>query len=466
MHAADDSTALPERPLPQDWSPRRLLLWAVSGQLLLLPVGAGHLFVWGGRFAAVLNLVAAAGLALATLVSGVALARCVRQAGSLDLRFLFRGGALLALLAFLVPPFLSSDVFDYVARGRVEVLGHNPYVTSVADLRGDPGMLDYPERARWPAWVMPYGPVQALLQRLCALLPSAWLAAYLWKALTTLAHFCASWLLFRAMLRTLNERDARRGLVLWLWNPWLLLELCGAGHNDALSNLLLAAMVAGLATGRIGVATTGYGFALLVKHGSALFGPLLLAHALWHGRLRSFLAGTAIVLAAVLGSWWIYFRAPGSLDFLWRQADVAHTSVASFLAAAVDPLAGQVFMVLALLASLALLLIGCRRARDAGAFGGWGILAGVAFIAGLPNFAPWYHLWWLPLFALCSAPVLPRVVELLAWLGPFSYLVYVGTRSYGFGHRLWQFALAGAWPVLLLLLEARALVAGKRSDAA
>jgi hypothetical protein len=356
-------------------------------------------------------------------------------------------------------------VFDYVARGRVEVLGHNPYVTSVADLSGDPGLLDYAVRARWREWVMPYGPLHALLQRLCATLPSAWAAVYAWKALTTLSHIGASWLLFRAMQRTLGERDARRGLVLWLWNPWLLLELCAGGHNDALSTLLFAAMVAGLANGRIGAATMGYGFGLLVKHGTALYGPLQLAHALGRRRLLPFLAGTAIVLAALLGSWCIYFRAPGSLDFLGRQIDVAHTSIASFLTAFVDPLAGRIFIWLALLASLLLLVLGCRRASRLDALGGWGMLAGVAFVVGLPNFAPWYHLWWLPLFALCSAPVLPRIIELLAWVGPFSYLVYLVTRGYGVGHRLWQFALTAAWPILLLLLESRRLVEEERRGA-
>lgn len=451
-------TAPPDKPLPGDWPRSRLLGWAVAGQLVLLPVAVRHLFFWGGDLAPVLHVAEAVGLVLATLLSGVAFGRCVRQASSLDLSFLLRGAALLTALALLVPPFLSSDVFDYVARGRVEALGHNPYLVSVHELAADPAMAAHAERAQWPQWVMPYGPLAAAAQWLAAQFPSPWVGVYCWKLLSALAHLGAGWLLFSAMRRLWGDRDARRGLVLWLWNPWLLLENVGSAHNDAVQALLLAAMVAGVASGRAAGATASYGASVLWKHGSAPLGPLLLAWAFWQKKLRGFAAGVAVVAAATLLAWAWYFRAPGALEFLTRQAGVEAASIPAMARWLLGDGANTVVAAVGGLLTLAVLAFGCRRARDAVSLGPWGVLAMAVFLLlAVPNFAPWYHLWWLPLFALCNAPVVARVVELLGWMGMFSYLVFVGTRTLGTAHQVWQFALAGLWPLGLLLMEWRRL---------
>jgi len=75
----------------------------------------------------------------------------------------------------------------------------------------------------------------------------------------------------------------------------------------------------------------------------------------------------------------------------------------------------------------------------------------------MPNFSPWYQLWWLPLMALAQAPVLDRIVELLAWTGPLYYLVRVSTHAFGLVHETWGLCVAGLWPAGLALLEWRAL---------
>ncbi|HLQ36942.1 MAG TPA: hypothetical protein VK348_04015, partial [Planctomycetota bacterium] len=344
---------------------------------------------------------------------------------------------------------------------------HDPYTTTVSSLATDPRMAEFAKLGRWNGWVMPYGPVSALLQWLFAAIPSPWVGAYLWKLLMAAAHVATAWFVF-ATLRTLgDERDARRGFVLWLWNPWLLLESCGSGHNDALQTLLLAMMCAALAQGRVAQATAGYGYSLLVKHGSAPLGPLLLGHAILTRRAKPFAVGVLVTLVAVLASWFVWFREPGALDFLARQSAVDRASVSSFAAALFGEAMRQPVQVFGLLLTLLVLAQGFLRAKDPTSIGRWSILAMAVFVlVAVPNFAPWYHYWWLPLFALGQLPVLARVIELLAWVGPFSYLVWVTTRSLGIGHQAWQFLLAGLWPFLLLLLDWRSLAGMKKKSVA
>lgn len=452
-------TKPPDLPLPSDWSPGRLRALSVLAWLLLLAIALRHRFVWGGEFWWLLHAGEGLGLVAFTTVAGLAFAQTIRQASSLPRSFLFGTGIALTLLATLAPPFLSSDIFDYLARGRVEVLGYNPYTTTAQTLAADPRMAPYVAdgTAEWTTWVMPYGPIAARLQWLLAHFESPWVGVYLWKVLGALAHVAAGWLLYLA-LRKHGDRDAQRGLVLWLWNPWLLLENCNSAHNDALQALLLAAMIAGLAHAKAAAATTSFGLSVLTKHGSAPFGPLLLAHAIRTRQVGGFAIGLVASATVAVGAWWIYFREPAALDFLTRQADVARSSASALLAMVLGDWAGKVVVGLGGLAMLALLVLGWRRADEPTMVGRFGVLLLTAFVcACVPNFAPWYHLWWLPLFALANHPTINRAVELLAWVGPFSYLVYVSTRSFGIGHQLWQFALAGLWPVLLLFLDWRGI---------
>jgi hypothetical protein len=457
---APETPAAPvtDLPLPGDWPRRKLVRWSVAGQLLLLPVGVRHLWVWGGDLAPVLHALSATLLVTSVLLSGTAFSRCARQASSLDRRFLFRTGALLCLLAMLVPPFLSTDVFDYVARGRVEYLGHDPYATTVVELSQDPGMAGFLDHTNYPGHVSPYGPLTAPLQRLVASLPWALAGVWLWKLLMALAFLGAGWLIANTVQRLHNERDANRALVLWLWNPWLLLECCGSGHNDTLNAFLLAATCAGVATGTGLGASATYGFGLLVKHGNALLGPLLLCWSIATKKLRGFLAGTGIALAAAAGLVLCYFLIADPLRFLKEQAEVSGTSLPALCDRLFGGNAGMVAGGAGLVLALAVMAFGCRRTKDAVSFGQWGVLTMATFLLLVPRlFSPWYHLWWLPLFSLCTAAIVPRVVELLGWLGPLSYLVFVATRTLGPVDQVWQFTLACGWPLVLLLLEWRHL---------
>lgn len=446
-------------PLPGDWSNQRLLGLALGAHALMLLLALRHRFVWGGAFAPVLHGLEALGLIAFTMLAGISFHRAVRQASSLDLGFVQAGGAALAALAALAPPFLSSDVFDYVARGYVAVLGHNPYITTVDSVLQEPGMAPFAALAQWPKHVMPYGPISAVLQWFTALCSSPWLAVYAWKLLCVLAHIATASILLRTLRLLGSERDARRGYVLWLWNPWILLECCGSAHNEAFVALGLAATGLALARGNFFGTALSYGAMILVKHGSAPLSLLLLVTSIWQKRRVAFLAGAATTLvAALLCALWLWSE-PTGLDWIANQRNVARGSLGSLLGPVVGSATAMIGLVLLLLINLA----GVKHCKDATAFGRYGVLGMTVFVLFLvPNFAPWYQLWWLPLFALTQLPLLTRVLELLAWTGPFSYLVVAATHGFGTVHEVWALLLTGIWPALLILLDWRNLTGIQR----
>jgi hypothetical protein len=390
-------TAIVDLPLPGDWPRRRLLLLAAAAQVLWLLLALRHLFVTGHPIEALLNALEGVGLVVAVVAAGTAYARTVRQASSLDLRFLWRGGALLTALAVLVPPFLSSDVWDYVARGYVTVLGHNPWTTTVVDVQSmhDVGQAIAPfsKRAEWPAFKMPYGPISALLQWLAALLGAPWPAVYAWKALAGAAHLGAAALVLKTARAVGSERDARRCLVLWLWNPWLLLESCGSAHNESFVALGVAATALLVARNRAFGSALAFGGAVLVKHGCAPLCVPLLAQAVWRQRRVQFLAGTLVVLAVVDACYWLWWSGPLGVDWISDQLDIGRGSLASLSGAWLGHWASRVVRTAGLASVAAVTLLAVVRSRDAQTFTRLGALTMIAFVTVfMPNFSPWYHL--------------------------------------------------------------------------
>jgi hypothetical protein len=456
-------TANIDLPLPGDWPRQRLLRQSALAHALLLGVALRDMFVTGHPFETPLNLFEGLVFVAAIVLAGGAFARVVRQASSLDLRFLWRGGVLLALLAGLAPPFLSTDVWDYVARGYVSVLGHNPYTTTVASLKDQPGVAAFALHAEWPAYPMPYGPISALLQWLVALLGAPWTAVYAWKALTVLAHLATAALVLRIARAVGSERDARRAFVLWSWNPWLLLESCGSAHNESFVALAVAATCLAVVKNRFFAGALAFGAAVLVKHGCAPLSLPLLVQAVWRKQRLPFLLGTGVVLLAVAWSWAHWWTGPGGFDWFFDQRLIARGSVASHAHEWFGPWASRATRTLGWLALAATAGLSISRARDPQSFARYGALAMGIFVAGcMHNFSPWYQLWWLPLFALAQAPVLERVVELLAWTGPLYYTVRVSTHAFGLVHESWGLLVAGLWPAVLALVEWRALTGVER----
>lgn len=446
---------------------RRLALLACAAQAALLLCAVRHRFFWGGGMAEWLHLAETAGLLAATAIGGHAYVRALRAAELATQRSWAAAAVAIAAIATLAPPFLSNDIWDYLARGRVQALGENPYTTTVASMRGDAAMAAFAARANWPEWAMPYGPLAALLQSLVARIDDPWVGAYAWKGLAAIAHLATAALLADSARRAAGEDSARRAFVAWAWNPWLLLESCGSGHNDAFLALGIAAACAALARGAHGISAVGYGAGMLVKHASPALAPLLLATAVRQRRLAPFAIGAACVGFAIAASYAIWWSAPGGLDWLTKQVAVSRGSLSAIFT---EHLGGSVGMAAAW-AGTALfalvLVVAATRARDFASCCGAGAIATLALVLfSMPNFAPWYHMWWLPLgVAAATAPFL-RPVVMLAFAGPASYAVFTATHAFGPAHEAFAFVVAGLLPGAAALGASRALLSSRRGPSA
>lgn len=195
---------------------------------------------------------------------------------------------------FFMPGLFTTDVFSYAMYGRIGgVYGFNPYFAVPGDFEGD----------RLVEWIHPiwhfapsvYGPLWVNL--------SAWLSAATWgwtsvdqvlayKAVVNLAHLANVGLTW-ALLGQFQPKTRVAGLLLFAWNPLLLFEFAGNGHNDALMLTFLLLGLLLLARGRPEWGVLGLGLSVWVKYATALVAPLYLA--VWARRSPT-LAGKARML--------------------------------------------------------------------------------------------------------------------------------------------------------------------------
>src|SRR5262249_20224402 len=203
---------------------------------------------------------------------------------------------------------------------------------------------------------------------LVALSGRPWPAVYAWKALTVLAHLGTAALVLRIARAVGSERDARRAFVLWLWNPWLLLESCGSAHNESFVALGIAATSLAVVKSRFFAGALAFGAAVLVKHGCAPLSVPLLAQAIWKKQRTPFLLGTGVVLLAVAWSWARWWTGPGGLDWFFAQRLIARGSLASLAHEWFGPWASRGMRSVGGLALAATAWLSITRARDAQSF--------------------------------------------------------------------------------------------------
>lgn len=251
-------------------------------------------------------------------------------------------GLLFCLLACLVFPFHSTDVFGYINRGWQQVHYHqNPYVYFVADIPGwqhDPMIWDH-----WIYNPNPYGFLFTLLTGLfCRIGNGHWaLTLGLFKAVNALAYGFAAWLIW-AGARRLGQAKPIVSLYLFMWNPLILMHEIANGHNDILTGCLvllamyLAVVGAGLWIIPVLVAAT------LLKYGPAILIPFALVFVIrnhgWKTACYGCLIGAVILVLAASPyiADWRMFR----LEDIASNATLVDNSLHSFLIHIFENLAG------------------------------------------------------------------------------------------------------------------------------
>lgn len=183
--------------------------------------------------------------------------------------------ALFRMILFFSPPSLSDDIHRYLWDGRVQQAGINPYRYAPIDqklnfLRDESYALMNHRMYRTV-----YPPLAQGVFRF-----GAWASPTVWtqKLLFVLFDF----LLIAVLLGLLAQRKRSPLWVLvYAWNPLVVIEFSGSGHNDS---LMLAFLFIGFwlyETGRSRTAAVGWGAAALSKFIPLVMVPWLFLRRRW-----------------------------------------------------------------------------------------------------------------------------------------------------------------------------------------
>ncbi len=220
-----------------------------------------------------LNAVAVA-LWLAAIAGGVGVTAgliAVRKRALPPVRLLLVAAAVVVIVLTVMPPVGSTDSLDYMAFGRMVVLGHSPYVMVPWDLihMHDPVGKSIPWE--WGRNTTPYGPAATIEEFLAAKLGGTSAARIVfWLKLANAAAFGLVAYTADRLLR--SDPAARlRAHFMWTVNPLLIWQLIAAAHLDVLAAAagMLGLIVAG---GWPTAARTGYSRLGRVLAGGALIG--------------------------------------------------------------------------------------------------------------------------------------------------------------------------------------------------
>lgn len=312
------------------------------------------------------------------------------------------------------PPTLSDDIFRYVWDGKMQNQGINPYLyppeaPEIAPLRDE-----FHPRINNKHISTIYPPLTEMMFRL---VDTIWHHPAVMKIFFTL---CDLWIIV-LILRMLRDRQLPSYRVLiYAWNPLVMIEFAGTGHNDTLAlSLMLAALIA--VTSRKTVSAMVY---ISLSFLSKFFAVVLLPE--FYRVVRSI--KPFWLIPAIIIVFYLPYIDAGSQLFhglmvygdKWRFND----SIFSMMVYMTGSLDYAKAIIAILFAGIILIRFVLPPAPYKTAY----IIVG-AYLLLTPTLQPWYMVWVIPF--LCIFP--NRAWILLTGLAPISYHVAI------------QFIQTGIW---------------------
>ena len=353
-------------------------------------------------------------------------------------------GLLFRLILIPTEPSLSDDIYRYVWDGRVQAAGVNPYLYApdAAELAHLRDAQIHP-RINHSDIPTVYPPAAQLLFLACGLISES---VWFYKLIFVLLDLATAWSVW-TVLRRLNLPKGR--ILLYLWNPLLLVEVAGSGHVDILGVALLSASLAAVSAGARPKAVLTLALAFLSK-----LLPVALLPAWWAwasfreprpteqggGTITGVLrvlwpAGLFLFLVAVA---YLPFSAAGRELFTGLGVYARHWEFNGLGYRAVRWILGDgsqtARWVSAMLLSLGAFAVAVLRIHPLRA----GFLVVGAIIWLTPTLHPWYVLWILPFATLCCS----WTWVVFSCLVPVSYVVLAGYVQTGVWLEPWWL-----WPV-------------------
>lgn len=159
----------------------------------------------------------------------------VRRGARPPIRVLLIAAAVTVAVLTVLPPAGSTDSLDYMAFGRMIVLGHSPYVMVPWDLRHAHDVVATSIPWEWARIPSSYGPAASVEQYLAALAGGTSVARIVfWLKMGNAIAFGAVAYTADRLLR-LDPASRLRAHLLWTINPLLIWQLIAAAHVDVLA---------------------------------------------------------------------------------------------------------------------------------------------------------------------------------------------------------------------------------------
>ncbi len=185
-------------------------------------------------------------------------------------------GVICALILLWSYPLFSQDVYDYLFHTREWAhYGANPFTHVPSQFSFDPLYA----HVSWTEAPSPYGPLWILLTAPLSLIAGndLFLNLVLFKVLTVVCYAGSAFLLFLMLAKFLPQYSVA-GTLLFAWNPLVLMEFGGSGHNDIV--MIFFAMLALwlLVNDRFAPALVALTASLLIKIITVVVLPLFIVY--------------------------------------------------------------------------------------------------------------------------------------------------------------------------------------------
>jgi hypothetical protein len=383
-------------------------------------------------------------LLVSFLILGVMQALMIRAAASVRSRLawlLVLGGAAVAGFVLLFQyPFGADDIFDNILRGRmIDVYGANPYHEIGAEFPSDP-FFPY---AAWVSAPSVYGPAWELTAALATRLGGMSIVGSVLAFKGVVGLFLAGSIALVASTLRKEDRDLTLGAVIAVaWNPILLFETLGNGHNDMAMVFWILAAAWAVSRDRYSLAVVCLVIGALFKLVPLMLLPVAILLAFRNlpdrrRRLRFVLVGGALTAAVIAVFYAPFWRGPTTLGLWWR-ADLFTSSLPAVIRVMLEPalgtwLADRAISWVALVATFAFatwvaLRPACGSPCRTFAARATAILLFFLLVT-CPWRMQWYSIWPLAIAALLPPGPLPILANLLAYTGLANQFV-VGPLMY------------------------------------
>jgi alpha-1,6-mannosyltransferase len=236
---------------------------------------------------------------------------------------------------FAMPGLFTTDLFSYITYGRIAgYYNVNPFIHVPAQFPGDRTM-------QWihPVWHFAasiYGPVWVDVSALVARYTADWTEVdqvMLYKLIVNIGHLGGVAALAFVVSR-LRPGAVLQSLVMYAWNPLVVFEFGGNGHNDAVMIALMLAALGLYVVREYAMAPVILAISFLVKMSSVLAVPYLVMSAAISTRSFGQFVGvgfvavgaTIVTIVGFYAPWWVGIDTLGPI-LLWTQGPMFNNHV-------------------------------------------------------------------------------------------------------------------------------------------